>query len=278
MTDDRIPGASRAADAAAREAAPWVEKLARLGYAAKGAVYMLVGGLAVAAALGTGGDTTDTSGALGSLAGSTPGRIVLALIAIGLAGYVVWGLVRAIGNPEGSGTGHRIFYGVTAIIYGFLLVEASRLVVSGSGGGGSSGSNGDAAHWSAEIMQQPFGHWILGAAGLAIGIYGLQQLINAWRVDLDDQLALGRMSSQGRRWAVRAGRFGLAARGIVFAIIGYYLVHAAVRSSPSEARGLDAVLDAMRDTPWLLGVIALGLVAYGLYNLVRARFRVIRPA
>lgn len=280
MEEHRVPGsggAARAADAAAHEAAPWVEKLARLGYAAKGAVYVLVGGLAVAAALGTGGETTGTSGALATLSGSTPGRVVLALIALGLAGYVVWGLVRAVGNPENSGTGHRIFYGVTAVIYGFLLVEATRLVLSGTGGG-SGGSNGDAAHWSAEVMQQPFGHWILGLVGVAIGLYGLHQLIDAWRVDLDDQLALGRMSARARRWAVRAGRLGLAARGVVFGIIGYYVVRAALQSSPSEARGLDTVLDAMRDTPWLLGVIALGLLAYGVYNLIRARFRVIRPA
>lgn len=262
-----------AADAAAREAAPWVEKLARFGYAAKGAIYVLVGGLALAAAVGSGGQTTGSSGALASIAESTAGRVVLAALALGLAGYAVWGLVRATYNPENDGTGHRVFYGVTALIYGSLAVEAARLAVSDVSGGGDDG----AAHWSAELMQQPFGRWLLAGVGILIALYGIQQLINAWRVDLDDQLALGSMSATGRSWAVRSGRLGLAARGVVFGIIGYYVVQAALRANPEEARGLGAVLSAMRDTPWLLGVIALGLVAYGVYNLVRARFRVIRP-
>ncbi len=111
-----------------------------------------------------------------------------------------------------------------------------------------------------------------------MAIYGIQQLINAWTVDLDDQLALGSMSRSARKWTVRAGRLGLAARGVVFPIIGYYFIQAALQSSPSQARGLGGVLSSMQDTPWLLGLVALGLLAYGVYNLIRARYRVIRPA
>lgn len=268
--------AGNAADRAAREAAPWVEKLARLGYAAKGAVYLLIGGLAVAAATGNGGGATGSTGAMASLAGSTIGRGALALIALGLAGYVIWSLVRALRDPENEGTGHGMFFVITALIHGFLAVEAARMAYSGSSGG--SGGGDGAAHWSAQVMQQPFGPWLVGAAGVAIALYGIQQLIHAWRVDLDDHLALGRMSRSGRTWAVRTGRFGLAARGVVFAIIGYYVVEAALSANPNEAQGLDEVLSAMQDTPWLLGIIALGLVAYGLYNLIRARYRVIQPA
>lgn len=267
--------AKRAADAAAREAAPWVEKLARLGYAAKGAVYSLVGGLAIAAAIGMGGQTTGSSGAMASIADSTAGRVLLVILALGLAGYTIWGLVRAIHNPENEGTGHRVFYAITAVIYALLTVEAVRLALGGPGG--SSGGDG-ADHWSARLMEQPFGQWLLAAAGVAIAIYGVQQLISAWRIDLDDQLALNRMSAQGRRWAVRSGRLGMAARGVVFSIIGYYVVQAALTADPNDARGIDAVLSAMRDTPWLLGVIGLGFLAYGLYNVIRARYRVIRPA
>lgn len=266
--------AKRTADAAAREAAPWVEKLARLGYAAKGAVYSLVGGLAIAAALGMGGQTTGSSGAMASIADSTVGRMVLIILALGLAGYTIWGLVRAVHNPENDGTGHRIFYAVTAAIYALLTVEAVRMALAGPGGGGGDGAD----HWSARLMEQPFGQWLLAAVGVAIALYGVQQLINAWRIDLDDQLALNRMSAQGRRWAVRSGRLGMAARGVVFGIIGYYVIQAALQADPNDARGIDAVLSAMRDTPWLLGLIGLGFLAYGLYNVIRARYRVIRPA
>jgi hypothetical protein len=286
MAGERVPGAGvadRAADRATREAAPWIEKLARLGYAAKGAVYILVGGLAVAAAFGGGGQTTGSTGALATISDSTFGRILLGLIALGLAGYVIWGFVRAIRDPENEGTGHRIFFAVTAVIYGFLAVEAARLAIAGPGGGSSGGAGGGgggsgASHWSAQLMEQPFGHWLVGLAGAAVAIYGIQQLINAWMVDLDDQLALGSMSATARKWTVRSGRFGLAARGVVFVIIGYFFVQAAMQANPAQARGLGGVLRSMQDTPWLLGVIALGLLAYGVYNLVRSRFRVIRPA
>ncbi|MFW6331381.1 MAG: DUF1206 domain-containing protein, partial [Gemmatimonadota bacterium] len=168
----------------------------------------------------------------------------------------------------GKGTGLGL-----AVIYGLLAVEAARMALSGAGGGG-----GGASHWSATLMQQPFGRWLVAAAGVAVGVYGLQQLLNAWRVDLDDQLALGSLSRSARRWTIRLGRLGLAARGVVFGIIGYYFVRSALQASPSEARGVGGVLSSLQDTPWLLGVIAVGLVAYGLYNMVRARYRVIRPA
>lgn len=281
MAGENIPGARKAelaADTAAREAAPWVEKLARLGYAAKGVVYILVGGLSFAAALGGGQQTTGSSGALATLSDSTLGRVALGLIALGLAGYVVWNFVRSIRNPEDEGTGHRLFFGLTGVIYAALAVEATRLALGSFGSGGGGGGDNGAAHWSAQAMQQPFGLWLVGLAGLAIAIYGVHQLIDAWRVDLDDQLALGSMSATARTWAVRSGRFGLGARGLVFVIIGYYVVQAALQADPSEARGIDGVLDSLRDTPWLLGLVALGLLAYGIYNLVRARYRVIRPA
>ena len=138
--------AEGAARRATREAAPWVEKLARFGYAAKGAVYILVGGLAVAAAFGGGGQTTGSSGALATISDSTLGRVALGLIALGLVGYVVWGAVRAIVNPEHDGAGKRAYYGVTAAVYGLLAVEAARLAVSGpTGGSGGMGGGGGMA-------------------------------------------------------------------------------------------------------------------------------------
>lgn len=279
MSDGSIPGtaeAKGAAHTAEREAAPWVEKLARFGYAAKGAVYVLVGGLAVATAFGQGGQTTGSSGALATISDSTLGRIVLGLIALGLIGYALWGVVRAVRNPEHDSGGKRAYYGLSAAIYGLLAVEAGRLALSGSSGGG--GGGGGADHWTATLMQQPFGQWLVGAVGAAVAIFGLQQVWQAWNVDLDDRLDLSRLSSTGRTWAIRSGRFGLAARGVVLTIIGVYFTIAAIQSDPSEARGVGGVLDMMRGTPWLLGLIALGLVAYGVYNFVRARYRVIRPA
>lgn len=282
MAEASIPGGGRAAWAtrsAGAQASPWIERLARIGYAAKGAVYILVGGLAVAAAVGSGGRASGSSGAMASISDATLGRVVLGAIALGLVGYVVWQGVRAAFDPEEDGVGRRLLYALFALIHAGLASQAAQLAIhgggSGSGSGGGGGSGG-AQHWSARMMQQPFGPWLLGAAGVAVGLYGLQQIWNAWRVDLDDQLDLRSMTRRGRTWAIRSGRFGLAARGLVFAIVGTYLVVAAAQSDPSEAKGLGGVLEMMAGTPWLLGLVAAGLVAYGVYYLVRARYRIIQ--
>lgn len=267
-------GAERAARAAAHEAAPWIEGLARLGFAAKGAVYILVGGLAASAAFTGSGQTTDSSGALATLTDQEWGRALLGVIAVGLAGYVLWRAVSALLNPENDSAGKRLFYGVTALIYAGLAVEAARLALTGGGGGGGDGAD----HWSATLMSQPFGQILVAIVGLGAGLYGLQQIWNAWRVDLDERLDLRAMSAPARTWTVRLGRFGLAARGLVLAIIGGSFFVAAFQAQPTEARGVGEALDLMDGTPWLLGIVALGLIAYALYQFVRARYRRITPA
>lgn len=269
-----ISEAGGVARSAYRATDSWVETLARFGYAAKGIVYILVGGLAFGAAIGS-GRTTGSTGALASISDSTGGRIVLAVVAIGLVGYVLWSLIRAIRNPEHDGAAKRGYTGLTAILYSMVAFAAARLALNGRGGNGQ-GSGDTADRGSATLMQQPFGQWLLGAAGAGIALFGLQQIVKAWRVDLDDQLSLGSRSANARRWAVRAGRLGLAARGVVFAIMGGYVIAAALQSDPSEARGLAGVLDMLEQTPWLLAVVGLGLAAYGVYNLVLARYRAIQ--
>lgn len=276
MAVERVPGvagAEGAAHSAARSAAPWVEMLARLGFAAKGAVYIMMGLIAASAAFTGGGRTAGSSGALATLADSTWGRLALGLIAVGLAGYVLWRALSAALNPEHEKSGKRAFYAVTAVVYAGLALEAGRLAM-GQIGRGDDG----ASHWSAELMSQPFGQLLMGLAGLGVLVYGLQQIWHGWRVDLDERLDMSAMSRSARAWTIGLGRFGLAARGVVFTIIGGFFLVAAIQSDPSEALGIGGALGMMRQIPWLLGIVALGLVAYGLYQMVRARHRRIRAA
>ena len=130
------------------EAESWVEPLARFGYGAKGFVYLLVGGLAFVVAIGAGGETSGSSGALASIADSTAGRVLLALVAAGLFGYAVWGAVRAVHNPENDSGGKRAYHGLAAVLYAMLALEAARLALSGGGatGGGSAGGGSSASH------------------------------------------------------------------------------------------------------------------------------------
>ena len=267
-TGDEFRQMKDAARSAGREAAPWIERLARFGYAAKGVVYALVGLIAVRAALSGNGDVEGSSGALQSLRDEPLGQAVLGLIGIGLLGYVLWRAVSVAANPENDGAGERAFHGVTAVLYAALALEAIRLAL-GDGGGGDS-------HWTTTLLEQPFGRVLTGVVGAGIALYGAQQLWRAWTLDFGERLDLGRLSANARTWVVRIGRTGIAARGIVLGVLGTMFLRAAIEADASEADGVEGVLESMRDRTWLLGIVALGLIAYGLYNWVQARHRRIR--
>lgn len=290
VRDSGGPGRDGAVDRAESEARSGVETLARAGYAAKGVVYILVGILALRAAIGAGGRTTGSEGALASLADEPFGQIALVIIGMGLAGYAIWRFVSAFLDPEhpgdaSAGAGKRTFYFITGALYGLLAIEAIRMGLGdggagsgsgGAGGGGAAGGGSSASHWSAEVMQQPWGVWLVGIAGLLILGYGLHQLYKAYTVDLADQLALSRLGASGRTWAIRTGRAGLAARGIVFSVIGFFIIQAAIQSQPDQARGLGGALETLESQPygpWILGAVAIGLAAYGVYMLVTAKYR-----
>ncbi|MEP0909340.1 DUF1206 domain-containing protein [Leptolyngbya sp. GB1-A1] len=267
----------------ARRAAshPWIEKLARLGFAAKGIVYFVVGLLAAQAAFGTGGKTTDSSGALSTIVTQPFGKFLLALVTIGLIGYALWRLVQTIFDPEHAGEptkakqiAQRIGYGLSAIAYSGLALTAIRLILGNPSGGGNSTQD-----WTARFMAQPFGRWLVGLAGLVVIGVGLAYLYEAFKAKFQRHFNLNLMSESERQWTKRLGRCGIAARGIVFGIIGLFLTLAALRQNANEARGLGGALAALAAQPfgpWLLGIVALGLIAYSIYSLIEARYRQIR--
>jgi hypothetical protein len=119
---------------------------------------------------------------------------------------------------------------------------------------------------------------LVAIVGLLVAGYGVHQIRRGWTVDLDKRLSLTTLAPATRRWVVRVARVGLAARGIVFTVLGYMFVRAAIDADPSATNGVEGVLDAMREHSWLLGIVALGLAAYGIYSMVLARYRRIRAA
>ena len=254
----------------------WVERLARLGYLAKGIVYAIVGVLAVQAAFGAGGQTTDTKGALSAIAAQPFGKFLLALLTVGLIGYVVWRFVQAVQDPEhkgddAKGWATRLGYAVSSLIYASLAFTAIGLI-RGSGGGGGGNSEQD---WTARLLAQPFGQWLVGLVGAFVIGLGFYQLYQAYKAKFRKQMKLQEMSPTEETWATRIGRFGLGARGVVFCIIGFFLLQAARQSDASEVRGLDGVLQSLAQQPygpWLLGIVALGLLAYGIHMAVQARY------
>lgn len=266
--------AGKAVRDAARQAAPWVVVLARAGYASRGVVYLLIALLAARAARGS-GSPGGTREAMREVERQPAGDWMLVLLAVGLAGFALWRFVQAALDPEGkgddgqaAGAAHRVRYAVSGVLHAALAMAAWQ---GGRGGGEDA--------WYADALS-PLGRLAVGAAALGFLGYGVYQAYRAYQVDLDDQLDLSRVSAGTRAWLVRAGRAGLTARGVVFAVIGILLVQAALGGGPEESPGLQGALRTLREQPfgpYLLGLMAVGLAGYGVFELARARYRRIRP-
>ena len=255
-----------------------METFARFGYAAKGFVYGAVGILALLAAFSVGGDTTDTTGALHAIAEQPFGKILLALIAIGLVGYVAWQLIRAINDPRDKGTDAkgivtRIGYFLSGLAYIGVAINAGMLAIgasNSSGGGGNSKQD-----WTAMVMQQPLGRWLVGIAGaITIGI-GFYRLYRAYKIKFRKKLDMNELDSGKQNLLVNISRFGIAARGVVFVMIGFFIMQAAKNFDAQQVKGLDGALLTLTQQPFgkvLLALMALGLMAYALYLFIEARY------
>jgi hypothetical protein len=276
-----------ASDIADQRPAKWIERLARFGYAAKGVVYIIVGILAFQAAFNWGGRVTGSKGAFRTIAAQPFGNVLLFIVAIGLLGYVVWRFVEAFRDPEHndsgiSAFGRRASYFVSGLIYGSLAIFALRIVFSSpSGGSGSGGGGGSTDQRTAQLLSQPFGRWLVALVGVAIVAYGFYCFYKAYSTKFRRQLKLAEMSAKEEKWSTRIGRFGLTAKGVVLVIIGYFFIQAARSSDASQAGTTENALQTIQQQPygaWLMGIVALGLIAYGIHLEVQARYRRISPA
>ena len=265
---------------AARHAAPWVERLARLGYVAKGVVYAVIGFLALREALGAGGKATDPSGAIHSIGTQPFGGVMLALLAVGLACYAMWKVVQGVMDPDGKGSdahgiARRVAYVGSGAIHGILAYTAAQSIL------GAEDTSEDAAAASAMAFQPPLGSILVGLVGAIVIFVGLYQLYAAYEAKFREDLRLDRMGETEERWVVYAGRVGTAARAIAIGVAGAYLLLAAYQSDPSEVRGLGAALETVQHQPlgpYMLGTIAFGLLVYGAFMFAIARYRRIDPA
>jgi Domain of Unknown Function (DUF1206) len=283
----RVPGESEAGrsrivarEQAARQAGPWVERVARLGYIAKGVIYAVIGFLALREAVGAGGRSTDPSGAIHSIGTQPFGGVMLALLAVGLACYALWKVVQGVKDPDGKGSDahgivRRVAYVGSGALYGLLAYTAAQSIL------GAEDTSEDAATASAMAFQPPLGPilvWLVGTVVVAVGLY---QLYAAYEAKFRDDLRLHQMGETEERWVIYAGRIGTAARAIAIGVAGAFLLLAAYQSDPSEARGLGAALETVQHQPlgpYMLGTIAIGLLVYGAFMFAIARYRRIDPA
>ncbi len=248
--------------------------LARLGYGARGMVYLVVGALAVLDAVGAAGqESVDSKGALETILGQPFGKVLLGLVALGLVGHALWRLIQAGADADNHGTD---FKGLT--VRGGLLVSAithaalAFFAVSLIFGLGTGGGNG-AEDWTAKLLGQSFGRWLVIVVGVVVIGAGCAHIYKGATAGFERYLTL---DEEHMRWARPLCQFGLIARGVVSGIIGTFFIIAAWHFNSGEAKGLKGALDTLEAQaygPILLGVVALGLAAFGVYSLIEATHR-----
>jgi hypothetical protein len=247
--------------------------LARAGLVARGAVYLVIGVLALKLALGDGGKATNQTGALKTIADRSFGETLLILLAIGLAGYALWRLVRAAvghGAEQRDSASDRVSALASGIAYSILAVTAVKIVAdAGAGSGTPKGTTGGVLDWTG-------GTALVAIAGaILIGVAAYQAYKGVAKKFLEDAKT-GQMGPSVRKGYTALGVFGHVARAVVFALIGYGLIKAAVDYNPKEAIGLDGALRQLADAsygPALLGLVAVGLTGFGVYSMADARYR-----
>ena len=253
---------------------PLMETLARVGYGVRGLLYIMTGFLALQVALGKGGSPTDMQGAIAAIGKQPGGMVFLWVILIGLISYSLWGVVRAVFDPLHKGSDMKGLLARGGFLFSAasyaLLIPGTYGLVSGSGSGSSSGASQQSL---SKIMASPVGHWAIGLIGLAVIAGGVHQIIEGFNNSFDKQFQTYAMNAEEVKIATQLGRFGTATRGFIFALIGVLMCLAVYQSSSNQIIGIDTVLKTILSQPfgiWLLGIVAVGLIAFGIYSMLSA--------
>jgi hypothetical protein len=236
---------------AGRSVPAWVDPAARVGHAAKGTIYAAVGGLALWRIAGA-GQVAGGREAIRALAGAPIGRALIAVLAVGLAAYVLWRLSQVALPPEGTGWGKRGLYLLSAAAHAALAVFAVQLL---GGGGGLEGPSRLAA-----ILARPRGPWIVGGVGAGLLVRGALRLARPHGEDFRGRIDALELPAATRRWVSSVSRVALTARGIVLLVIGASLVQAAAAGEP------------VAGAPTRTALLAACLFALALLEWTRARY------
>jgi len=255
--------------------APWLQGLFRVGYIARGLVYLVPGVLALRLVIGAHGAMVAQSGTIGVIGRQPLGRLLLLPFAACLGAYALWGMDRAILDPLRKGYSvqgilKRMGYAMSALAYVGLLAATIHAFRSAAPHAAKD------RDWGAELLAKPGGALLLGIVGVGwiVGA-GFVQIAEGWRGTFKDDLALERMGPDERRWAARLGHVGIVARGVIFSVVGMLIVAAALHANPHNETGLDGALLELARQPFgrvLLGAMALGLITFGVFSMMCARW------
>ncbi|MFJ6699141.1 DUF1206 domain-containing protein [Streptomyces sp. NPDC091272] len=251
---------------------------ARAGFTARGVIHLLIGVLALQIALGGGGKSADQGGALAEIAEKPFGKVLLWALGIGLAAMALWQLTEALFGsvgPDGDKPRKRLLAGGLFVFYGFVSYSVLAFAVGSKSSGGGA-SDKESQDVTAKAMGLPAGQWLVGLVALVVVGAGLWIAVQAIRRKYHKEMKMGEMSRRTRQLVDVTGVGGGAARGLVFAVAGGFAVQAAVTFDPNKAKGMDDTIRSFRETPagpWLLVVLAIGLMLFGVFSFAMARWR-----
>jgi hypothetical protein len=270
MPEARVDEATQAADRLA--GSPALGRLARAGFVARGLVYLIIAVLAIKLAIGEEGTNADQQEALRTIAEQPLGEVLLLLVAVGLAGYALWMLTRAAighGVEETDSGFERVAALASAVAYGVICAAAIAVLV---GSGSQSGSPKVA---TGGVLGRPGGTVLVALAGAVVIGVGVYQAYKGFARKFLEEANAEEMSPEARRGYTTLGVFGYVARAVVFVLVGYGLIKAAVDFDPKQAVGLDGALHELANSSWgppVLWVVAIGLAGFALYSFADARY------
>jgi hypothetical protein len=253
---------------------PWVGLVGRVGHAARGVLFAVVGLLALEVALGTRRRTPDREGAFRTISDQPLGELLLALLAFGLVGFALWRLSQgALGRHEEGGgkpgAAKRIGYVALGLFYLATAVLAFTLVL------GSHSPQANEKEETARVLELPLGRYAVGLVGAGFLVAGIANLFRSLTRRFRQYLREEQLGKKAREWAIAFGVVGHAARAVVFSLVGIFLLRAALEYDPREAIGLDGALAKVAHQPYggvLLGVVAAGLIACSAFCFLQARY------
>ncbi|MFE2571753.1 DUF1206 domain-containing protein [Streptomyces mirabilis] len=255
-----------------------VAAAARAGFVARGVIYVLIGVLSLRIAFSGGGKQADRGGAIAEIAQKPFGTVLLWLLGAALAGMAVWRLSEAAfgqAGPDGEKPDKRAMAAGRFVFYGFVSYSVLSYA-AGDKGSGSGSSDKNSQDVTAKALDWPGGQWIVGIAGTAVAAAGVWIAVRAVMRKFEKHLKMSEISQKTRKVVDFFGVFGGTARGIVFATAGGFAIAAAVQHKPGKAKGMDNTLRTFAGTPagpWLLALIAIGLMAFGVFSWANARWR-----
>ncbi|GHA61711.1 DUF1206 domain-containing protein [Pontibacter akesuensis] len=250
----------------------WTKRLARVGLAAKGAVYFLLGVLALMVAFGLGnGRGVSRKHVFLFIEELAFGRLLVGLLAIGLASYCAWRLLQACADTEGKGTDwkgilYRLRYAASGTFYSLLAFGAGKLALGGGGSGIRQAVIG-------QLLQRPLGLLLVIGGGLVVALAGVFQIYQGLSEHYTTKVREQQLSPGVEETMIKTGKVGYVARGTVWGIVGYLLLRAAFTAQQRPTGGAFQFLESMPYGSYLLGTVAVGLICYSFFVFIQARFR-----